>query len=883
MMMTSGEKTFHNPKQEAAISRTEGIHLIDAGAGTGKTSTITRRYVNLLKTAKPSDILLLTFTDNAATNMRQKIIQASGKDKIHEVMEAPISTFHSYCNTLLKQEGTSAPTYLGFEEQLDSQYSLFENDIMEMQTFESFYERFRRTHAERFGNLLGVMGQQPALALSIIKKLCCKGIFPTSDGWYLDGGSWLRGDSERFWDIVAELNAPREGANGRELASPLSLTLKRRYSEADNAGGPAIDDLMQGKKVNEESIKEAFDEQREELFSFIHTLYREYISQCLQMNKLNFDFLIMFAFILLSENHSLRERIRFRYLMVDEFQDTNEIQFMLVMLLMRTNNLFAVGDWKQGIYSFRNATIENITHFSDKMQQYKKALNRDMERITYDISVNPLEFTQSYRSSQDILTFSERALRTPASSSEQIDEERAMRHVTKLEGQIAYGQQTGIRFFRAKDEKREQLAILRQIQEIISSKEYVIKDGEEHRPPHLGDIAVLCRSRHFGLELQYLARRFGIPLVYEGGIELFSTEPALLLLAWLRVIVDATNTSGWVTIMEREGYQFSSLRYALEHAPPSELLDRRNELSKEHRHIASLAQRILSRYGSISQHGAVLISHLDSLFRASTMSLGDLISYMEENIRLGNTMSVSHEIGEDAVTVQTIHGAKGLEYPIVFMADCNTRRFPSFVPSTEAMFYDDILGLRMRKVFAEKNGFQDIFQSWQATLLTSIVNGDYDEERRLLYVAITRARQYLYFTANRNSSPFFDCLHDGFEVEEDPPTDVEQMEEDMRRGEVSLDTPTGQPLSYTINLGKGMPSRYTWMLSRLIHGYDPVGKEMQRIAALLPAGLEGVCIGPTWIYDLGTVQCIGTVDLSVEQDGQFKLYLFGTQTPEKIL
>ena len=116
-----------NEEQRKIAESLEGIYVVDAGAGTGKTTTINERYVQILKKVSPDRILLLTFTDNAAQNMRNKIINRLSEVKgdnndieytARDVMDAPISTFHSFCNRLLKRYSLNVPRYLGIDDHL---------------------------------------------------------------------------------------------------------------------------------------------------------------------------------------------------------------------------------------------------------------------------------------------------------------------------------------------------------------------------------------------------------------------------------------------------------------------------------------------------------------------------------------------------------------------------------------------------------------------------------------------------------------------------------------------------------------------------------------------------------------------------------------------
>lgn len=165
------------------------------------------------------------------------------------------------------------------------------------------------------------------------------------------------------------------------------------------------------------------------------------------------------------------------------------------------------------------------------------------------------------------------------------------------------------------------------------------------------------------------------------------------------------------------------------------------------------------------------------------MSIPDLVDYIEENIRQNETYEVDMDRTDNAIIIQTIHGAKGLEYPVVFIADVNSRRFPPSTPDRNVLLYHDLTGLRIKKEHGEKNGYRYIFNRWATDLLTTRLFHDPDEERRLLYVSITRAKQYLVFTASERQSKFFKYVSAGFPVIDNYPS-VPEMEEVLSAGAV---------------------------------------------------------------------------------------------------
>jgi len=166
-----------NERQQELIDATNGIHVVDAGAGTGKTFTITRRYANLLEQGdvEPEDILLITFTNNAAGEMKERVV-ANCDYSMSALRDAPINTFHGYCHDLLIRHGFDAPTRLGIDDRITSSTQLLENEVIEEDRFREFLDQFIEAHPE-YHDYFRTLNDATSL-LDLIKELAAKGVFP---------------------------------------------------------------------------------------------------------------------------------------------------------------------------------------------------------------------------------------------------------------------------------------------------------------------------------------------------------------------------------------------------------------------------------------------------------------------------------------------------------------------------------------------------------------------------------------------------------------------------------------------------------------------------------------------------------------------------------
>ena len=750
-----------NERQRELIEGTEGTYLVDAGPGTGKTFAVTRRYGAIVDRpdVEPADVLLATFTRSAATEMKERVVDHSGYG-LRELADAPIRTFHSHCHELLREHGHAAPTHLGLDERITGSTRLIDDDLVETERFREFFGAFRDDHPEHaeFYRIL----PEPGELLELIRELAAKGIFPTTDGWYGDGERHLDGDFEAFRERFDAANRPRN--DGRKQ-SPLREDLSRfGRNKAYAPDAPSKSELRGGrgtKRLDDAVAREVFHEDREGLKSFVHDAYLGYVRFALRRNYLTFGFLQLFAFVLLREDERAREAAQFEYVMVDEFQDTSEIQFKLALLLSGTENFCAVGDWKQSIYAFQYADVRNIREFEARLTRFAADLNDDADRVSLgETDPTRIELRENYRSTASVIDLSERAIAAPATDGEAVDD--PLDDIVPLSSNAAFDN-TVVEGIRHEDEHE---AVLSKVQDVVGNDDYAVEGADgEPRPPEYGDVAVFTRTREYGRELLDIADEYGFPMAYDGGIELFRTDPAKLLLAWLR-IAESDADRGWAVVLERTGYAFDEIAHVLETGSyPADAVAFRDEL-RELASVGAVARRVFDRYGLAGDTADVLLRAIQSLHDSTTATRGELIRLVERGVETGTTVDLDANAGDDAVTVQTIHAAKGLEYPIVVMANMNDGRFPPRTGGSSVIEYRDPVGLRARKRYSEERPHPHVYDSWRHDVFRRCLPREYDEERRLLYVAVTRAESHVVFAAGEAPNAFLDAL----------PVDVEEID-----------------------------------------------------------------------------------------------------------
>ncbi len=395
-----------NDVQREIAETLDGMMVVDAGPGTGKTHTIVRRYLNILerRDVSPNDIMLLTFTNNAAAEMDERIRNAmvkNGKEKESKLVRT--MTFDAFCLSIVLDSPDMVGDFFGFEESLTRSAVLSQNGAMNRSYFIRFMDGFLMNKGEDYGDLAAIASENPLALMRLIENLMSRGLIPLKRGWF--GNDWkrlLEGDCEAVLTSLKNMNVVSDrGAN----------PLVSRLNDIPDDVRFQIPAPDEDGYVSDEALEEAAHGDREELFRFVHDVYYDYVRTCVSDNRLTFGLNAMLAFVVLYSKGSVRERNSFRYVMIDEFQDTNANQMMIAMMILKEPNLAVLGDWKQGIYGFRYVSIDNIIDFEKKAIEYRRFLNDDIKRIPYSIpEVATPRLHINYRSSQKVIDTSFHAL-----------------------------------------------------------------------------------------------------------------------------------------------------------------------------------------------------------------------------------------------------------------------------------------------------------------------------------------------------------------------------------------------------------------------------------------------------------------------------------------
>lgn len=590
---------YLNDRQKEAVLYGDGPLLILAGAGSGKTSVLTKRVAYLIKerNVSPSNIVAITFTNKAAKEMKERIIKEVGK----EGYDIQISTFHSFGLRIIKENYEK----LGYEKN----FTIIDSDD----------------------------------SLTVVKKILKEmGI-----------------DSTRF--------------------NPKFI--KNQISSCKN------------EMVTPEKYKNLVND---ELSDITYKVYKRYQDTLLRNNSLDFDDLLIKPIELFNKYKEVLENYQelFKYVFIDEYQDTNEAQYILSkMISAKYKNICVVGDDAQSIYSWRGANFKNILNFE---KDYKNA------------KVILLE--QNYRSTKTILNAANSVIKN---------------NKNKKDKNLWTDNGTGekIKYVRTNDEKDEASYVTREIRNLVNNG------------VSLDDIAVLYRTNAQSRTIEEGFLNSNIPYRIVGAFAFYSRKEIKDLLAYLKLIY---NTKDDVSLMRIINYpkrkigaktiENLSMDAVLNGTSMFDVISSGKELEfkklilemKEKSEVLSLTETIdmvldLSGIKSEleSEHTLEADIRLENLneFKSITKTFEEEsgIASLEDFLNEVSLVSdVNDQKNDDLpkVTLMTIHAVKGLEYKYVF-----------------------VIGME-ENIFPHVNSCEE--------------DGGIEEERRLCYVAITRAKEKLY-------------------------------------------------------------------------------------------------------------------------------------------
>ncbi len=579
-----------NAAQKEAAETLSGPVLILAGAGSGKTKTLTHRIANLIANGVPPyEILALTFTNKAAREMRERLAKLLDRENSFSFMPW-MGTFHAICVRMLRIEAENVG--------LSKNFVIYDTD-------------------DRLALIKRAMKELKINDKNVKPKAC----------------------------EAAISRAKNEGESPDEM-------LERAYYP------------------NQKQIAE---------------VYEHYEDLRMKADAVDFDDLLVYVARLLRTRTDIRAkwRAKFKHILIDEYQDTNHIQYEMVKMLVNDErNICCVGDDWQSIYSWRGADYTNILNF---------------ERDFPGAKVVKLE--QNYRSTQNILDAAQKVITKNTQRSDKV-------LFTEL------GKGAPIEIHEARDEQDEARYVATMIR-------------QSGRP--LTDFAVLYRTNAQSQAFEKALMDYRIPYKLVGGVRFYDRKEIKDMVAYLHLVVNPQDVVAFERVIN------VPTRGIGEVSKQKILAGEVNLLTTKVRHAYEKFAKILAELRDKATAGVGPAEIIEELLREidyrGYVNDGDKLKAEERNENLTALVgqagayatldefladaalmsSADESVGENAVTLMTLHAAKGLEFPVVFLVGMEEGLLPHVRSTDES---------------AE----------------------DVEEERRLAYVGMTRAMKELFLT-----------------------------------------------------------------------------------------------------------------------------------------
>jgi len=602
-----------NDIQLKAVTHGDGPMMVLAGAGSGKTSVLTRRIAWLIEQGiSPSSIVAITFTNKAAGEMKERVQKLlipsetlSPKSKIQNPQSIPVlGTFHALCVRILRKNGHHIGIHNNF----------------------TIYD-------ETDANVL-------------IKQVM------------------------KAKDISVKKVNPK--------------AVKATISNAKNELIPPQEYMGYARGYFQETVAK---------------IYPEYQRLLRENQAVDFDDLLVLTLELLDTQDSVLDSYQnqWQYLLVDEYQDTNKVQYAMTKLLaQKTRNINVVGDAAQSIYAFRGADLRNVTQF---MEDYDDAKVFNLE--------------QNYRSTQNILRAATDVIK-PNKGSHPI-----------LELWTNEGDGENISLYEADNGPGEAKYIADQIKTLTDAG------------ASFSDYAILYRTNSQSRAFEETLIKAGIPYQIIGGVKFYERREIKDLIAYLRLVFNQADTVSYNRIVNvpprgigevtktQGGPALDSFHNLMEtfrsraqELPVDELLAHIIDKTEYKDYILDGTEEGVSRWENIQELRAVSSEFAEFGPMESLAAFLESVSLLEQTDIAQNNDSIDHSglSKDNKVTLMTLHAAKGLEFPTVFLVGLEEGLFP------------------------HSRSLDDQFQL--------------EEERRLAYVGITRAMHKLFITYARSRTTF---------------------------------------------------------------------------------------------------------------------------------
>jgi len=769
-----------------------------AGAGTGKTTLLTQRYLSLLqqKQVSPKQIVAITFTIKAAAELRERILHGLQRENMPHLTAAvetsPIGTIHAFCANILRQFALEANLDPQFSVISELEHRTFLNEVFQSwftQSLSTYASTFKKTRSSEisftkirqlasklydYRDLLQHISIQP----EAIKPEDLAALIAEAKELYQFAMQKCKDQEDKGFTTIHHFNQTLQSLENQTTEAKVESLILEELPKAPgvqknwNTSNDCKDFKARYEIMRENLIKiqRVF---AKNLFSDLIQWVTDYVDHVEQEKKnrslLDFADLLLITRNLLRNNPSVRKQLQeqFQYLLIDEFQDTDPLQAEIFWTLARDEEkydpkkewhdqplvkgkLFTVGDLNQSIYRFRDASIETYQRAIESIQTQGELL---------DILHNFRSHPRIIKTVNEFFTKILPEQFKPLLTHDELIAEPAV-HLLEMNEEVG-----------RKDESRalEAHCIAAHIRYLIDTKKQIQDPRTKvERSIQFKDIAMLFPAIKTSLGIYQAAfREYNIPFVaYKAGSffetpEVHSVVVTLtaLLYPFDKLAVPAALSSTWfgcslddLLAIRNQFNTFDYREMNLNNVPDS--VHRQIEILQTlHKGILTMTpiqfmdmfmeQTQAMKHADLHVNASQVKENLRKLswlahdFESSqSHNIGEFyqwLSHLSEQSRDTTEATPSDET--NAVQMMTIHTSKGLEFPVVFLAN-----FVSKIQETSAVYanrFDQKLEIRIgdKDTLFKTENFDELAEKEKAKLI--------DEKRRLLYVAMTRARDII--------------------------------------------------------------------------------------------------------------------------------------------
>ena len=789
-------------QREAASSWRHGDICVMAGPGSGKTRVLVERFRWLVaeKGVDPRSILAITFTEKAANNMRERLVSSAADAATRQAFQrAPISTIHAFCAQMIREHALEIGLDPEFSVMEEWEIALERRRVIEKVLDRMHGDQTAAT--EQFLRSFPGFDVHGTIE-SVYESMRASGGTPFAEAPSRAGDSEFMWHLEELQRLLPspelEEFAGRLNTAGSAAKEQLALLDElAQFLDGLSAAGPAqqaLDSLRQSALPRHRAavVDSLHQPCREWLAAAVKLVEESYSARKRAVSKLDFNDLERFAVRLLENTPQLRKR--FSHVLVDEFQDTNPVQSKLISLLRPSVDgrqperevwapsdearrsglplphgrgsedgasgegaLFAVGDINQSIYGFRHADPGEFRRYRGDLKAHGGHL---------------VELQENFRSRPDILS----AVEVILAGEDGIDPRSLV-----AERKFGPKEMPSVEFLfvrhlgKGTHSQQEVLHAAARIAQLRGE----LRIGEPARPPKWSDFAVLLRTRKLIEEFAAGFRQAGIPYQLSAGRGFYDAAEVRDLTHFLRILVnprdeismaavlcsplvgitdgallrlkenadnladglasDANQEPGDQSRLEKFRCQLEKFRQTRDDVSPNLLLSRI---------IAETGYETYLWSQPAGPHRVANIRKFSELLRRvsqnSGLSFDRIVARVEElrGTQSPEAEAAVHDEAADAVHVMTLHAAKGLEFPIVFLPALNR----GARGRTGAAGYDAKrgIGAKWKDPLTGESADDPVF----AAIRSDVARREAEEANRLFYVAMTRAEEHLVLSAS---------------------------------------------------------------------------------------------------------------------------------------